>query len=147
MHQLQGRRQILFGALFVLVATLAALSTGQSVSAKDAQKIPDYSSKAGFKDLCEAIDGTFSEDGLGNTECHYPDGGWTECDANGKDCWYTPARPAPPTGIGDGTIPSVPIVDGTEQNTAGDDQQIIKAKHHKGKKGKTHGHHRKGHKR
>ena len=34
-------------------------------------------------------------DGIGNTNCHFPDGTWTQCDENGNDCWITPPRTRP----------------------------------------------------
>lgn len=141
MDRQQGRRRILAAALIVMVG-FAAQSTAQSASAKEAQKIPGYGSKAKFQAYCESLGGTFIEDGLGNTECHYPDGGWTECDANGNDCWYTPQRPAPPMGLPNsdiaGSIVTAPIVDGTDQNTD-DDRVKARAKHHKGKAHGRHG--------
>jgi hypothetical protein len=148
MHHQQGRRQIAHAALIVMIVGIVALSAGPSTSARDAQKIPDQGSKANFKANCEVLGGTFIEDGLGNTECHYPDGSWTECDANGNDCWYTPARPAPPMDIPvtnvEGTIVAAPV---DESAATDDDQEPVKRKQTKAKKGKKHGHGGKGRKR
>jgi hypothetical protein len=68
------------------------LGTGGASAAEDdgAVYTGGYGSRAGFKKVCDGAKGTFIDDGNGNTECHFPDGGWTECDANGGDCWYTP---------------------------------------------------------
>jgi hypothetical protein len=147
MDRPQPRRTIAHAALIALMIGVAMLGAGPSASAKDAQKIPDYHSAADFRYTCELLGGTYMEDGLGNTECHYSDGSWTECDANGQDCWYTPARLAPPV---DGVIPSVPIVDDSKPDSDGgsatvnDDHSSTHAKHHKGQKGKKHGQHGKG---
>ena len=87
----ETRRWIL-GAFVALVMALAALGAGGARAAEEdgAYSTGGYGSRAGFKKVCDGAKGTFIDDGDGNTECHYPDGGWTECDANGKDCWYTP---------------------------------------------------------
>jgi hypothetical protein len=147
-------RRMALAALVVMVAGSAALGAGHSASAKDnAKYIGDYGNKAAFKATCEGGGGTFIEDdGYGNTECHYPDGTWIECDANGNDCWYTPPSiPAPPSGIQrpptGGTIISAPIVDGTTQHgdsgeaASAGDQDSIKVKSRSDRKSKKRGHH------
>ena len=85
-------RRWILGALVGLVMALAALSTGGARAAEDdgAYYTGGYGSRAGFKKVCDGAKGTFIDDGNGNTECHYKDGSWTECDANGRDCWFTP---------------------------------------------------------
>jgi len=72
-----------------MVAAVVALGDGQGANA-EAKKIPDHKGKDIFKLNCTSHGGTFSEDAWGNTNCHWPGGGWTQCDANGNDCWYTP---------------------------------------------------------
>jgi hypothetical protein len=92
MHQQQGIRRLCC-ALLVMVVAFAQLGP-EPVSAT-AHKRPDFGSAEGFKLECELLGGTYSEDGIGNTNCHYPDGTWTQCDANGNDCWITPPRTRP----------------------------------------------------
>ena len=137
-------RRLILGALVVMVAASTALGGAAGASAADATKRPDYGGKAGFKLECEALGGTFSEDGIGNTNCHWPDGGWTQCDANGNDCWYTPRQvPSGVQGPNVGTVIEVTTdVGGTvspptagQRIAAPDDQKPAKVKHSKGKKG------------
>ncbi len=81
--------------LVVLVAASAALGTGHGASAVEddgAYPIDGYTSAEDFKLMCEIMDGTYSKDKYGNTNCEYPDGSWTQCDSNGQDCWRGPAR-------------------------------------------------------
>src|SRR5918998_6829707 len=92
MHQQQGIRR-LSCALLVIVVALAQL--GPEAASATAHKRPDFGSAEGFRLECELLGGTYSEDGIGNTNCHYPDGTWTQCDANGNDCWITPPRTPP----------------------------------------------------
>jgi hypothetical protein len=110
-----GRRVIL-GTLVVLVAASAAVSTGGDAraEAKDPIYVGGYGSKAAFQESCNAGKGTFSEDGLGNTNCHFKDGGWTQCNEKGNDCYYTPppereAVDDPLWQILDGPLPLTPI--------------------------------------
>jgi hypothetical protein len=163
MNRQQLTRRMILGVAVVMVAS-ASLGTAHSVSAADAKKIPDHGSKANFKLNCEDIEGTFSEDGIGNTNCHYPTGSWTQCDENGKDCWYTPppksTQPTDPwdshTGAGGeatadvgGTHapapvvvgPTAPIAQPSVTAPAGDQDQDTNTgqKKKKGKKGKKGG--------
>ena len=87
----ETRRWIL-GALVALVIALTSVGTGGASAAEDdgAYYTGSYGSRAGFKRVCDGAKGTFIDDGNGNTECHMKDGSWTECDANGRDCWHTP---------------------------------------------------------
>jgi hypothetical protein len=81
--------------LAALVMMVAVVQAGPDAASATAHKRPDFGSAEGFRLECELLGGTYSEDGIGNTNCHYPDGTWTQCDANGNDCWVTPpARPA-----------------------------------------------------
>src|SRR5918994_3542237 len=89
MHQRQGIRRFCC-ALLVMVVAVAQL--GPESASATAHKRPDFGSAEGFRLECELLGGTYSEDGIGNTNCHYPDGAWTQCDANGNDCWITPPR-------------------------------------------------------
>ncbi len=91
MKQLHATRRWILSALVVGVA-LTTLGTGGASAAEDdgAYYTGGYGSRAGFKKVCDGAKGTFIDDGNGNTECHYKDGSWTECDANGGDCWFTP---------------------------------------------------------
>lgn len=144
----QQVQRIVLAATMVLGAT-AALGAGQIASAKDAVRVSDFGTKAAFEASCEVLGGSFSEDGIGNTNCDADDGGWTQCDANGNDCWYTPPdRLAPQTGGQssqiDGTIISAPIVVGS---TPRNNHQVTKAQLSGGHDGKKHGHHGKKHKR
>jgi hypothetical protein len=162
----------LLHALVVLLAVSTALGDGHGASAKDnARPRPDYASKEAFKLECELLGGTFSEDGIGNTNCRFPDGTWIECDANGKDCWVTNAsRPQLPgdntmypgsgnemAPVSGGAEPPAAAVDDTSSPTVdqgvaspdADQQATVKAKHghgKKSKKGKKHGHGVKGRK-
>jgi hypothetical protein len=91
MHRYHGTRRVFLAALLMMVALVHAGSDSASATA---HKRPDFGSAEGFRLECELLGGTYSEDGIGNTNCHYPDGTWTQCDANGNDCWITPpARP------------------------------------------------------
>ena len=76
-----------------MVVALAQL--GPESASATAHKRPDFGSAEGFRLECEHLGGTYSEDGIGNTNCPYPDGTWTQCDANGNDCWITPPRTRP----------------------------------------------------
>src|SRR5215207_9292983 len=96
MHQQQGIRRLCC-ALLVIVVALAQL--GPESASATAHKRPDFGSAEGFRLECELLGGTYSEDGIGNTNCHYPDGTWTQCDANGNDCWITPPRTRPGTAL------------------------------------------------
>ncbi len=57
---------------------------------------------------------------FGNTNCHYPDGTWTQCDENGNDCWITPPARPPVTTLdpNDGTIGEVTTDHGKTSATA-----------------------------
>lgn len=116
------RRRILgacAGALTILAASASR------IVAKDATKRPDYGSKSQFKLECELLGGTFSEDGLGNTECHFSDGSWIECDASGSDCWYTPAgRPVDPANPWD-HIAVTDVVATTDAEVSPDPDAIV----------------------
>jgi len=85
------RRRMLGTVAGVSMLLLGGLAAGPAGAADNAKKRSDFADKEHFELECELLGGTYSEDGLGNTECHFPDGSWIECDANGKDCWYTPA--------------------------------------------------------
>jgi hypothetical protein len=89
MHRLHGTRRMFLAALVMMAALVHAGSESASATA---HKRPDFGSAEGFRLECELLGGTYSEDGIGNTNCHYPDGTWTQCDANGNDCWITPPR-------------------------------------------------------
>ncbi len=148
MNGQQGQR-IVLAAMMVLGVAAAALGDSQRASAKDAERVADFGTKANFEYTCEFLGGSFSEDDIGNTNCDADDGGWTQCDANGNDCWYTPPdRPAPQAGGQgsqiDGTIISAPIVVGSP---ARDNHQVTKTQLSGGHDGKKHGHHAKRHKR
>jgi hypothetical protein len=148
MHEQHGMRRVVLAALMVMVA-LATVGAN-TPSAAD-HKRPDFGSAEGFRLECELLGGTYSEDGIGNTNCHYPDGTWTQCDANGNDCWVTPPRRRPPSawqehpdvvGLGEVTTdvgrPSVgaPEYAGQILAVAAHDQKADRAKHGKGKHGK-----------
>jgi hypothetical protein len=95
MHTQHGIRRWVLSVLVVLVAASAALGTGHGASAVEddgAYPIDGYTSAEDFKLMCEIMDGTYSKDKYGNTNCEYPDGSWTQCDSNGQDCWRGPAR-------------------------------------------------------
>jgi hypothetical protein len=81
--------------LAALVVMVAVVHAGSDSASATAHKRPDFGSAEGFRLECELLGGTYSEDGIGNTNCHYPDGTWTQCDANGNDCWITPPRTPP----------------------------------------------------
>jgi hypothetical protein len=81
-------RRWILGALVMAVAATTALGAGHDASADT--KEDGHGSKDNFKSYCKTLGGTFSEDGLGNTKCTYSGGSYTECDANGNDCWYIP---------------------------------------------------------
>jgi hypothetical protein len=148
-------RRVILGALVALVAA-SVLGPGYGASAADdgARPRPDYGSKELFKLECELLGGTFSEDGIGNTNCHYP-GGWVQCDANGRDCWHTPTSWQRPSGIEQtygetvaeattndgGKETSTPALDspttaGAYLGVVNTDDQESKAKGKKSKKGK-----------
>jgi hypothetical protein len=121
----RGSRRLMLGALVVMLAAATALGDGSGASA-EVKKRPDYGSKAQFKLECELMGGTFKEDDLGNTECHWPNGSRIECDSNGNDCWYTPAAlPAQPTGPWDSHVGTVreataDVGDSVDQGVPGD---------------------------
>lgn len=95
MHGQQGIRRLFFA---VLVMTVALVQVRYDAEGSQGHPRPDFGSAEGFRLECELLGGTYSEDGIGNTNCYYPDGTWTQCDANGNDCWITPpARPADTT--------------------------------------------------
>jgi hypothetical protein len=144
MHVQHGIRRALFAALVVIVALVHAGSDSASAAGN---KRPDFGSKEGFKLECELLGGTFSEDGLGNTNCHYPDGTWTQCDANGNDCWITTRPPADPLDLDDvthgevttdvgGTSAAAPDTASQSVKAATHDQKNTKARHAKGKTAK-----------
>ena len=144
----QGQR-IVLAAMMVLGVAAAAVGESQRASAKDAERVSDFGSKAAFEASCEVLGGSFSEDGIGNTNCDADDGGWTQCDANGNDCWYTPPDRQGPSAGGqvsqiDGTIISAPIVVGSP---ARNNHQVTKSQLSRGHDGKKHGHHGKKHQR
>jgi len=143
----QGIRR-LCSAVLVLMVVLAQLGS-DSVSAAG-HKRPDFGSAEGFRLECELLGGTYSEDGIGNTNCHYPDGTWTQCDANGNDCWITPPRTRPaaePLDLGDVTVGEATTDQGGTSATAPEtvgptvaavhDEKSAKAKS-KRSRGKTH---------
>ena len=92
MRQLHATRRWILGALVVGMA-LTAVGTGGASAVEDdgAFYVGGHGSKARFKSDCTGSGGTFiDDDGNGNTECHFKNGSWEECDANGGDCWFTP---------------------------------------------------------
>jgi hypothetical protein len=89
MHRQHGTRRVFFAALVMIVALV---HTGADSASVTAHNRPDFGSAEGFRLECELLGGTYIEVGIGNTNCHYPDGTWTQCDANGNDCWITPPR-------------------------------------------------------
>ena len=89
----------------------------------------------------------FIDDGNGNTECHFKDGSWTECDANGGDCWHTPPPKLqtpggtivePGTAVADDPGGWQPAASVAQASVAApnDDQAQDQDKTKKGKKGK-----------
>lgn len=86
-HTLQ--RGIL-GALVVIVAATSVTGSVQGAPDDGARKTTDYADADTFKMTCEVNEGDFYIDSGGNTNCDWPGGQWTQCDANGKDCWTTP---------------------------------------------------------
>jgi hypothetical protein len=93
MKRQQATRRWILGALVVGAVAATALGTGggaRAVEDDGAYYTGGYGSRAGFKKVCDGAKGTFIDDGNGNLECHFKDGSWTECDANGGDCWHTP---------------------------------------------------------
>ena len=147
MHGQLLTRRVFLAAL----VTMVALIHGESVAeGSQSHPRPDFGSAEGFRLECELLGGTFSADGIGNTNCHYPDGTWTQCDANGNDCWITPpARSRPtsePIDLDDVELGEVATdIGGTSvvgPDVAGPtlavdhDQKPSKAKHAKGKKRK-----------
>lgn len=98
--------------LTVLVLTVAA-GWGQHASAVEddgARPRPDYGSKELFKLECEGLSGKFSEDKYGNTNCHHGSGTWVQCDANGNDCWVTPASYQAPSDMRQGYPEQGPVM-------------------------------------
>lgn len=136
----------------VAAAAVAVVVVGSLVGVAEAdQKLPGgFGSRAKFKYECKAEGGTFIDDGLGNLECHFPEGSWTECDSNGNDCWFMPApKTTPSVGVEDplgvmgigGMNTADPTVDSATPSDAGQrvaapDDDPEPAKHVKGKKGK-----------
>jgi hypothetical protein len=120
MNRQNGTRRWFLGALVVMVAAMS-LGPGNGVSAEDnAHQVFDHKSKANFQSFCKNQGGTFGEDGLGNTSCTFKDGSWTECDANGNDCWHTPAPrqaqpfdPFDPYHGGEGQVSDDPVGTGS----------------------------------
>lgn len=90
--RVDSRRSILrrFGAALGAAGLAVVVRHAPGARAKDARKSLDFKSKEDFKHWCELSGGTFSEDGIGNTNCNWPNGFWEECDGNGQDCWTTP---------------------------------------------------------
>jgi hypothetical protein len=146
MHGWHGLPRLVPAALVAMVVLVGA----GSPSAAD-HKRPDFGSAEGFELECELLGGTYSEDGIGNTNCHYPDGTWTQCDANGNDCWVTPPRRRPPAawqdhadvvGLGEVTTDVGRPSAGTPEHAgqilavAAHDQKSDKTKNAKGKHGK-----------
>jgi hypothetical protein len=146
-QQLTRRRML--GALAGALAILAGSATRSE--AKDATKRPDYGSKGQFQLECELLGGTFSEDGLGNTECHFSDGSWIECDASGKDCWYTPAAlppgPINPWDQYPGTVVATTDVAETIDSDPTAPDNTGAAKRKRGRQGKKRGQRSKGRRR
>ncbi len=148
MHQQHGIRRLCC-ALLVMVVALAQL--GPESASATAHKRPDFGSAEGFRLECELLGGIYSEDGIGNTNCHYPDGTWTQCDANGNDCWITPSARPPAASLdsddvttGEATIDhgdtsaTAPETVGPTAVAADDEEKPVKAKakRAKGKKRK-----------
>jgi hypothetical protein len=144
MHGQHGIRRMFLATLVIMVALVQVGPDGANAAGNSR---PDFGSREGFKLECELLGGTFSEDGLGNTNCHYPDGTWTQCDANGNDCWITPPRTRPhadqqglddvapgtvTTDTGETSVAS-PETAGHSVKAAAHDQKDAKAKHGKGK--------------
>ena len=102
MNRRYGTRRVILGALVVMLATVTTLGTGHN--ARASEPTGDWGSEAIFLLACESAGGIFFRDGLGNTECHYPNGDFEECDANGNDCWFIPV-PFQPTLPGDHAAP------------------------------------------
>ena len=87
-------RRLILGALVVAVGAATALGSGYDARATwddGAVKEDNHGSKANFQSYCTTMEGSFSQGRLGNTKCAYKGGDYTECDANGNDCWYIPA--------------------------------------------------------
>ena len=147
MHGQHVTRRVVLAAL---VMTVALIHGGSAVESSQSHPRPDFGSAEGFRLECELLGGTYGEDGIGNTNCHYPDGTWTQCDANGNDCWITPpVRPRPttePIDLDDAAHGEVTTdVGGTSlvgpdsvgpTLAADHDQKPPKARHAKGKKRK-----------
>jgi hypothetical protein len=147
MHMQHGIRRMFLVALVVMVALV---HVGHDSASATAHKRPDFGSAEGFMLECELLGGTYSEDGIGNTNCHYPDGTWTQCDANGNDCWITPPRTRPGTAVIDpddvtfgvvttdigATSVATPETAGPTLAAADHDQKPAKTRHAKGNKRK-----------
>ena len=116
MNGQQGQR-IVLATMMVLGVAAAALGAGQRASAKDAERVSDFGTKAAFEASCEVLGGSFSEDGIGNTNCDADDGGGRSATPMAT----TAGTPHPIAGAAaggqgsqiDGTIISAPIVAGS----------------------------------
>jgi hypothetical protein len=147
MNRQDGMRRVILGAVVAMVAAATALGTGSGASATDgAFHVGGHGSKANFQRECKKSGGTFGEDGLGNTTCHFKNGSWEECDANGNDCWFTPPPRRVPNdpwaGPGDevaddsgGTQTPPPGADSPAAPDEDQEQDTSKRKGKKGKKG------------
>jgi hypothetical protein len=146
MHRLHGTRRMFLAALVMMAALVHAGSESASATA---HKRPDFGSAEGFRLECELLGGTYSEDGIGNTNCHYPDGTWTQCDANGNDCWITPPRTptADPPDLDDDSLGEVTTDQGEQSATAPETVGPTVAAHHDEKPAKVKNKRSKGKKR
>ncbi len=77
MHRQHGTRRMVLAALVVV----AVVHAGSDSASATAHKRPDFGSAEGFRLECELLGGTHGKDRIGNTNCHDPDGTWTQCDA------------------------------------------------------------------
>jgi hypothetical protein len=149
MNGRQLTRRMVLGTFAVLMAVSTAQGSGGGASAADdgAFYVGGHGSKAGFQKSCKDAGGTFGSDDLGNTTCHYKQGGWEECDAKGGDCWFTPYRedgsghPFDPSDWG--VITDSPTAPDAQPSVAAPDddpeQDTGKRKDKKNKKGKKDG--------
>jgi hypothetical protein len=145
-----GSRRCIIGGLALTI--VLSLGPCDARASDNAHPRPDFGSKEQFATECELLDGEFSEDGLGNTDCDYEDGSWTQCDDNGNDCWHTPASRSlpddtllvPPAALAPDHGGSLPDTSSAPDDphssittTADDDRHQAKGKKHK--RGKKHG--------